>query len=78
MELLGVFSGADMIYTYPNGDQVCIVCITYICQDFHGEMLAESDETAELKWFDIDDLPKQINPTDKRPLQAFLENVRKG
>ena len=73
-----MFSGADMTYTYPSGDQVYVVGINYICQDFHGEMLAETDETTELKWFALDDLPSEISPLDKRPLQAFLEHVRKG
>jgi 8-oxo-dGTP pyrophosphatase MutT (NUDIX family) len=34
MTLLGVISGEDMLYTYPNGDQVYIVGIYYACSDF--------------------------------------------
>ena len=29
MELLGVFSGPEMAYTYPNGDQVSNVAVSY-------------------------------------------------
>lgn len=76
LELLGVFSGENMMYTYPNGDEVCIVGIIYICRDFSGVLLPETDETSELKWFDIDNLPQQINPPDIEPLSAFLQYVQ--
>ena len=77
LELLGVFSGENMMYTYPNGDEVCIVSIIYICRDFSGEMLPETDETSELKWFDINNLPKDINPTDVEPTVAFIEYIKR-
>ena len=32
MELLGVFSGPEMAYTYPNGDQVSNVDIVFVCR----------------------------------------------
>ena len=77
LELLGVFSGPDMAHTYPNGDQVYIVGVSYICQEFSGELLAENDEVAELRWFAVDDIPQDINPTDKRPMAAFVDWVKK-
>ena len=73
LELLGVFSGENMLYTYPNGDKIYCVATIFVCQDFSGEMLSETDETSDLKWFDIDNLPKEINPTDIEPLKAFIE-----
>lgn len=73
MELLGVFSGDGMRYTYPNGDKVSIVQIMYVCNDFSGELLAETDETVELAWFDIDDIPEEISPPDKKAFQAFID-----
>jgi 8-oxo-dGTP pyrophosphatase MutT (NUDIX family) len=42
LELLGLFSGEDMRYTYPNGDKVSIIGINYICSDFSGELLSET------------------------------------
>lgn len=76
LELLGVFSGENMMYTYPNGDEICIVGIIYTCCHFSGEMLPETDETSELKWFDIGNLPQNINPPDAEPMQAFIGRVR--
>jgi len=76
LELLGVFSGLDMMHTYPNEDKVYIVGITYICQEFTGSLSNETDETSELRWFDIDNIPADISPPDKRPVEAFIAWAR--
>lgn len=76
IKLLGVFSGNDLRYTYPNGDKVCIVEVIYVCNDFSGDVLWETDETLELKWFDIDDLPQEISPPDKKAFKAFAEFIK--
>ncbi|MCL2461896.1 MAG: NUDIX hydrolase [Defluviitaleaceae bacterium] len=73
LELLGVFSGNDTMYAYPNGDQVYIIDVAYVCRDFSGELLPETDETAELKWFDIGEIPENISPPDIKPMAAFVE-----
>jgi 8-oxo-dGTP pyrophosphatase MutT (NUDIX family) len=75
LKLLGVFSGSDMRYTYPDGDKVCIVEIMYTCEDFSGELLPEAAEVLELKWFDIDDLPIDILLSDKKAFNAFLDFI---
>ncbi len=79
LELLGVFSGEGMTYTYPNGDKVQIVGIDYICRDFTGEIQPDPDEILELRWFAIDDLPHddEISPPDRRPLRAFLDYIKR-
>jgi len=71
LELLGVYSGDEMMFTYPNGDEVYIVGVTYVCGDFRGEPAAETDETLELRWFDLRELPDGITPPDVRPLRDF-------
>lgn len=76
IQLLGVFSGNDLRYTYPNGDKVCIVEIIFVCDDFTGDILWETDETLELKWFNIDDLPKEISPPDIKAFHAFVEFIK--
>ena len=76
LELLGIFSGENMLYTYPNGDEVYVIAISYVCRDFSGEMLLETDETNGLNWFDINNIPDNINPPDIEPLKAFLKYVK--
>ena len=73
LKFLGVFSGKELIYTYPNGDKVCNVCIGYVCQNFSGELQTETTEASELKWFNINELPINISPPDKKIFEAFSD-----
>lgn len=75
LELLNVFSGKELFHTYPNGDMVSNVCIAYICEDFSGEIVSETNETTDLKWFPIDLIPDNISPPDKPVLNYFLGKV---
>ncbi|MFB0841421.1 NUDIX hydrolase [Paenibacillus oleatilyticus] len=77
LELLGVFSGEDRLYTYPNGDEVYTIGIVYVCRDFSGDLLSQTDETTELKWFNIDELPDDIFPPNKKPLKAFVDYINR-
>ena len=77
LELFGVFSGENMMYTYPNGDEVYIVGVTYLCNDFSGELQPEEDEVMELKWFSIDNLPEDISPIDTDAINAFVDCMKR-
>ncbi|MBE1442653.1 NUDIX hydrolase [Paenibacillus sp. OAS669] len=77
LELLGIFSGDDRMYTYPNGDEVYLIGIIYVCNDFSGELLSDTDETLELKWFDIDNLPQEISPPNIKPLESFVQFIKR-
>jgi 8-oxo-dGTP pyrophosphatase MutT (NUDIX family) len=76
LEFLGVYSGDDFYHTYPNGDQVYLVGHFYLCEDFSGAPRAQTDETTDLQWFDIDALPDNIMPILHRPLARCLEVLR--
>jgi hypothetical protein len=39
-------------------------------------MMMETNETLELKWFDIGELPQEISIPDTRPMQAFVEYMK--
>ncbi|MDR3344606.1 MAG: NUDIX domain-containing protein, partial [Oscillospiraceae bacterium] len=60
LELLGIYSGEEMFHTYPNGDRVYIVAAYWLCEDFEGEPLDETDETSELQWFALDKIPEDV------------------
>lgn len=73
LELFGVFSGEDMHYIYPNGDEVYNVDIVYICREYAGELRPQEGEVDELRFFDGDDLPENISPPSRRPLRKWAE-----
>lgn len=76
LELLGIFSGKELFYTYPNGDMVSNVNIAYLCDDFTGDLTRQTDETADLKWFELDELPDNISPPVKPALERCTEVLR--
>ncbi|MCL2198545.1 MAG: NUDIX hydrolase [Defluviitaleaceae bacterium] len=76
LQLLGVFSGKELFYTYPNGDMVANVTITYLCEDFYGDLLPQTDETTELRWFDINNLPENISPPVVPIMKKCVEFLR--
>lgn len=70
LEFLGIYSGPEMDYTYPNGDQVSIIGMYFTCERFSGTVKLQAEEVTELKWFPLDQLPdaEEISPMSRRPL----------
>ncbi|MCL2363530.1 MAG: GNAT family N-acetyltransferase [Defluviitaleaceae bacterium] len=73
LELLGVFSGAALFYTYPNGDQVANNDVVFLCEDFTGDIITATNETTDLRWFDMDNLPIELSPPVRKPLAHCIE-----
>ena len=77
LELFGVFSGKDCHYVYPNGDEVSNVDIVYVCRKYSGTLRCQMGEVDELRFFDLDDIPQNISPPIRRPLEKWIESKRK-
>lgn len=77
LELFGVFSGPELTYTYPNGDEVSIVDIAFRCRRYGGTLRRQESEVTELAFFDIDNLPQNFNPPCKRTMRHYLELRRR-
>lgn len=73
MTLFGVFSGGELFYVYPNGDQTAIVSIIYQTSDVEGEMRIDGDESLELRYFSVSELSTlELSPPNKAILKQFL------
>jgi len=77
LELYGVFSGEDMFYEYPNGDQVYNIDTVFICYDYEGIPKADGVEQVDVAWFDPDELPDQISPPTEAITRQFAANLLK-
>ena len=77
LEFFNIYSGKDMLYTYPNGDKTYLVVILWICEDFSGEINIDANEVAEVKWFDVNEMPSEISPTLKKPFKDFVDYIKK-
>lgn len=82
LELYGVFSGENMHYFYPNGDEVYLVATVYFCDSYIGNICIDDEEVKEVEWFDISALPNDINsPVDDnilRGIDNFLRRKARG
>jgi len=48
----------------------------FVYKDFDGEVInMEPEKCSELKWFDIDKLPNDIIPNDKRAIYNMINNI---
>ncbi|WP_411110509.1 NUDIX hydrolase [Streptomyces sp. c-19] len=42
---------------YPNGDECQFMDVTFRCRAVGGEARVNDDESTDVRWFDVDDLP---------------------
>ena len=73
MSLFGVFSGPELYYKYPNGDEVYNVSIVYLVKDWRG-VLRLNEEHSEWNWFAADSLPEDISP----PIRTVLDQFKRS
>ena len=72
MNFFGVFSGPELHYIYPHGDEVYIVDTVYVCDDFEGELSADAAEVSELRWFSFKDIPENLSPPGSGIIREFI------
>ena len=77
LSLFGVFSGAEMHYVYPNGDEVSNVDIVYLCRDYAGTLRKQDCEVEQLGFFPADALPENISQPNRIPLMRWLEQKKR-
>lgn len=71
LELFGVFSGKELHYIYPNGDEVSNVDIVFICTAYSGVLRRDKEETEALAFFELGKLPENLSPPIVIPLRAW-------
>ncbi|WP_205825346.1 NUDIX hydrolase [Bacillus sp. RO1] len=73
MKLFNVYSGGQQHHIYPNGDEVYFVNVVFFSSTFSGHFKADGIESAEIRFYNIDELPENISPTNK----PFIEDFKK-
>jgi 8-oxo-dGTP pyrophosphatase MutT (NUDIX family) len=76
LELFDVFSGEELHYTYPHGDEVYIVDVVYQTSDYSGE-IEISNESNSFEFFEIDNIPNNISPPVKPVVKKLEEKYLK-
>lgn len=70
-----LFSGQDLYYKYPHGDEVYNVIAAYLCTDYDGVMQVDSSEVVELCFFSYEKIPSELSPPDKIVIDKFLKHL---
>lgn len=71
LTLFDVFSGPELYYQYPNGDEVYNVSVVYIEYKAAGELIIDLAEHTKWEFFPLDNLPVDISPPIKEILTSF-------
>lgn len=74
---VNIYSGEDMHYIYPNNDEVYAILVLYLVEEFEGELKPNCKELIELKWFDIEELPENINECDVKIINDVISLYKK-
>lgn len=86
MSLFGVFSGPELYYKYPNGDEVYNVTVVYLSRDFwrgsdgrgsgdpRRTEVEIDEEHTEFGWFAKEEIPKNISP----PMIPAIEQYKQA
>ena len=72
-EFVGVYSGKDMHYIYPNGDEIYCVTNVFKSNDYTGTIAPDGIESLKVKFFDVNDIPQNIHIPDKPVIMDFIK-----
>lgn len=70
-QLIGLYTGPDFEWTYPNGDQAQIVSAFFACTPVGGVLTPDRQEFVDLRYFPPDALPA-LMPRAVRMLKDAL------
>ena len=56
--LIGIYTDSNI--RYPNGDEAHSICIAYTLKAVSGQLVCDGVETAELKYFTVNELPEMF------------------
>lgn len=66
LKLIDVLSGKVTYREYPNGDKLYDVTCVYEVRKYHGDLKVNDDESKDLRWFSLDNLPSNLCPVTKK------------
>ncbi|QQZ08730.1 NUDIX hydrolase [Heyndrickxia vini] len=69
LEIVGVASGKEFYYKFPNGDEIYNVTVIFKALDVTGKIIKD-EESLELAYFPLDSLPN-LNYTTKKILEMI-------
>jgi ADP-ribose pyrophosphatase YjhB (NUDIX family) len=77
LELLGVFSGPEYYFRYPNGDEIHNVTAAYVTRlPEHGEISLDAAESHGWRFFALDEIPDTVIGPEQPILTEYAKAAR--
>lgn len=73
LKLFQLFSGQNLYYQYPNGDEVYNVVAAFECEHYRGIPQADRIETDQLRFFSLNEIPEDLSPPDEPIITKFIK-----
>ncbi|WP_325176673.1 NUDIX domain-containing protein [Paenibacillus alkalitolerans] len=73
LTMLELLSGPELYIKLINGDELYSETAMYLCNDYSGELVSDSTESHEVRYFDVGDLPN-LNPANTIYLAKYLKS----
>ncbi len=75
-ELMGIYSGKDFYFEYPNGDQIYDSLCVFLVEKYEGNLQQDNEEVTDLQWFAMEDLPEQLDNSDGLIINDFKKFLK--
>jgi len=72
MKLFNIYSGKELYYKYPDGNEVYNVTATYICKNYSGEIVVDLTEGRDAQFFSLNNIPSNLSSTIKGIIEEFI------
>lgn len=72
LQLIGVYSGPDSLCRAANGDEWYVVNVSYMTDEYSGDLKINDGESAALRWFRPEEIPETLVATHKKILADYL------
>lgn len=70
-QLMGIYTGKNFYFEYPNGDKIFDSLCVFLVEKYEGNLQKDDEEVTDLQWFDLENLPEQLDREDGLILEDF-------
>jgi ADP-ribose pyrophosphatase YjhB (NUDIX family) len=74
LTLFDVFSGPELYYRYPNGNEVYNVTVVYLAEHVSGILRMDPAEHTEAVYFDLQSIPDELSPPIIPVIEKLIQN----
>ncbi|MGG4048760.1 NUDIX hydrolase [Paenibacillus favisporus] len=74
LKLFGIYSGPQYDKTFSNSDQVSLVLISFVCDQYSGKLVESNEESIQNKFYSLKELPQNIFTEHKMLIDDLLSN----